>query len=288
MVVEPDSRPLDTLCCESRRSTRKSSLQAENKRSERCSADADERAIVRGHGRPSPSIPGLKSRLRSCRRRFRQCPGREACVGLLPGKVAFGVKLTYDTIGQQQGKPHEPRIHNAIERRRHLSTAARALREKAPGGRFRRFAGILTGSSLQYTQEIRSVLQVRLRAAATLMSVGFAALVVRHLFEAGKAGLGIPIEAVVGTAVTVVLIALSLALSSRWRPSMHALRLVEVSSFGAVAVFFAWLQFNHLSWCVHNDVVERLVHSRRKHASPGCCSFFFTACLFPIPGPGRR
>jgi eukaryotic-like serine/threonine-protein kinase len=102
---------------------------------------------------------------------------------------------------------------------------------------------IVAGSGPHLTQETQALLQVRLRAAALMMLIGFGVFLVRHVVGVLTRETFYPALLVVHVLVVIVVAFSALALWRRRGVSMRALRLWELVIFGFPAAFFLMLQY---------------------------------------------
>ena len=101
---------------------------------------------------------------------------------------------------------------------------------------------LAVGSGPGFTDEMSSLLRTRLRLAILIMLVGFALHFLRNLLVLGLAFDHRPLWLFFsGCEITVMVIASGL-LWSRRPLSMSNLRSLELTIFGSIAAFFAWLQ----------------------------------------------
>src|SRR5260370_2505775 len=100
----------------------------------------------------------------------------------------------------------------------------------------------LTGlSGFHVTDEITCLLRRRLRIAGLIALAGFAAFLVRNLIA--PPATPVPTTRILQMVVVAILTFLSALLWSHVRLSIRALRAVELSLFGVMALFFAYLQY---------------------------------------------
>src|SRR5262249_47570135 len=100
----------------------------------------------------------------------------------------------------------------------------------------------IAGSGPHLTGETYSLLRYRLRAAAAILLIGFAAFYIRHV--AGMIA-GEPLDLLLLAAHTLVVLVLGLSLMPLCRncpKSTHKLRVAELIVFGLPAAFFLLLQ----------------------------------------------
>jgi eukaryotic-like serine/threonine-protein kinase len=95
-----------------------------------------------------------------------------------------------------------------------------------------------------FTDEMSYLLRSRLRLAILVILVGFAVHFVRNLLLLGSAFDHQPLWLAFCGGEMVVMVAVSAVLWSRRPLSMRTLRALELTIFGLIAVFFAWLQFD--------------------------------------------
>jgi hypothetical protein len=101
---------------------------------------------------------------------------------------------------------------------------------------------LAVGSGPGFTDEMSCLLRTRLRLAILIILVGFALHFVRNLLVLGSAFDHRPLWLLLsGCEIAVMGIALAL-LWSRRPLSMGKLRTLELTIFGSIAAFFAWLQ----------------------------------------------
>ena len=120
-------------------------------------------------------------------------------------------------------------------------------------GRFCPKGGWLGNSSQRFGEQVRGLLQSRLRAAALILFGGFVAFLLRYFLlseeflseEAMYRTLVVSIH----VGVTVVLGLSALSLCSYRTLSMRRLRLMEVLIFGLPAAFFVWMPYLHACDC---------------------------------------
>ncbi len=93
-----------------------------------------------------------------------------------------------------------------------------------------------------FTDETSCLLRTRLRMAILIVLVPFAIHFVKNVLQLGPAFDYRPLWLVFGGCETVVLAGAAGLLWSRWPLSLCALRKVELTIFGSIAAFFAWLQ----------------------------------------------
>lgn len=91
-----------------------------------------------------------------------------------------------------------------------------------------------TGCRTGLAVETRNLLQGRLRAASLIMAIAFVAFLVRDFVRAERVWLLIDIHVV----LTLFLVANVAALSTRWQPTMHQLRRLELATFGLILAGF--------------------------------------------------
>ena len=87
--------------------------------------------------------------------------------------------------------------------------------------------------------ELRHLLQERLRAASVVLAVGFGQFVLRAMFLNRLESLNVLFY---GLILGLLLLSLAL-LSSSWRPTLRELRIHEVSLFAGVTLFFMASQY---------------------------------------------
>jgi eukaryotic-like serine/threonine-protein kinase len=123
-----------------------------------------------------------------------------------------------------------------------------------PAGRLG--AGLVQGAGVELTSETQDLLRSRLRTAAILLFLGFAAFLVRHYF---RTDFSRPAEAFLfafHAAATVVLGAVAATLCHRSAMPLWWLRLSEWATFGLPAVLFLATQYYiTLSWS-QNKVLD--------------------------------
>ena len=120
-------------------------------------------------------------------------------------------------------------------------TSAAGSVSQAPVGR--RGAALVHGAGVELTGETQNLLRSRLRTAAILLFVGFAAFLVRHYF---RTDFSQPIEAFLfgfHAAATIVLGIVAATLCRRCPLPLWWLRVSEWATFGLPAVFFLAVQY---------------------------------------------
>jgi serine/threonine-protein kinase len=105
-----------------------------------------------------------------------------------------------------------------------------------------------------FTDEMSSLLRTRLRLGILIILAGFVLHFVRNLLMQGSALDHLPLRLLVNGCEIVVLAIVSGVLWSRRPLSMRTLRVLELTIFGMVAAFFAWLQIE-----IYHD--QPLLHS---------------------------
>src|SRR5581483_2866713 len=95
-----------------------------------------------------------------------------------------------------------------------------------------------------FTDEMSGLLQARLRLAILIILAGFALHFVRNFFLEVSAFDHRPLRLWVTGCEMAVLAIVSALLWSRRHLSTRTLRLLELTIFGLIAAFFAWLQFD--------------------------------------------
>src|SRR5438874_5907642 len=93
-----------------------------------------------------------------------------------------------------------------------------------------------------FTTEMLCLLRTRLRLAILIILAGFALHFVRNLLLQGATLDHRPLRLFVTGCEIVVLAIVSGLLWSPWPFSMRTLRILELTIFGMLAAFFAWLQ----------------------------------------------
>ena len=147
------------------------------------------------------------------------------------------------------GADHEPASPEAVPQ---------ASRRKASRNVRCRFAQG-SDSGPRFTDEMSCLLRTRLRLAILIMLAGFALHFVRNLLLQGSTLDHRPLRLIVSGCEIVVLAIVSGLLWGRRPLSMRTLRVLELTIFGMVAAFFAWLQFD----TYHDGALLRsLVHGR--------------------------
>ncbi len=127
-----------------------------------------------------------------------------------------------------------------------------------------------------FTDEMSSLLRTRLRLAILIILAGFALHLVRNLLLQEPAFDHRPLRLSITGCEIVVLALVSALLWSRRPLSMRVLRALELTIFGMVAAFFAWLQFD----AYHDGVLLRAIAPEGKRwfsgrsAWPGSCAGF--------------
>ncbi len=102
---------------------------------------------------------------------------------------------------------------------------------------------VLVGSSVQsLTTDLSDLLRRRLRIATLIFLCGCAAFLFRNLLVESN-HYARPLDLAVHCLVTAVLVLVATLLWSHLRLTVGMLRVLEVVLFGAIGVFFAWLQF---------------------------------------------
>lgn len=110
--------------------------------------------------------------------------------------------------------------------------------------------------------DMRSLLQGRLRIATPIFALGAAAFLIRNLARAGVTGPGswvVTAEAL----LEVVLLSAAAVLWARPDLPMPALRFIELTVFGSLALFFACL---HYEWFQNEKVIQ---HALDQHGTEG-------------------
>jgi len=123
----------------------------------------------------------------------------------------------------------------------------------AAGGEFCPQGGWMGNSSQRFGEQVRELLQSRLRAAALILFGGFAAFLLRYLFLPDQAVHGSLVVAT-DVGVTVVLGLAALSLCSHRTYSIRRLRLMEVLIFGLPAAFFVWMPYLQTCECTPEKV----------------------------------
>src|SRR6266699_3147258 len=100
-----------------------------------------------------------------------------------------------------------------------------------------------SGSGPGFTDEMSCLLRSRLRLAILIILAGFALHFLRNSLLQGSALDHRSLRLFVTGCEIVVLAIVSGLLWSRWPFSMRTLRILELTIFGMIAGFFAWLQF---------------------------------------------
>jgi eukaryotic-like serine/threonine-protein kinase len=110
-----------------------------------------------------------------------------------------------------------------------------------------------------FTDEMSCLLRIRLRLAILIALAGFALHFVRNLLWPEPAFDHRPLRLIVTGCEIVVLVIVSGVLWSRLALSMRTLRILELTIFGMIAAFFAWLQFD-----VYHDgaLLRSIVHGQ--------------------------
>jgi serine/threonine-protein kinase len=103
---------------------------------------------------------------------------------------------------------------------------------------------IVEGSGPHLTQETQALLQLRLRAAALMMLIGFGVFLIRHVVGVLTRETFYPALLVFHVLVVFVVTFSAAVLWRRRAVSMRALRLWELVIFGLPAAFFLMLQFH--------------------------------------------
>src|SRR5436853_4798599 len=93
-----------------------------------------------------------------------------------------------------------------------------------------------------FTDEMSHLLRSRLRLAILVILVGFAVHFVRNLLLLGSAFDHRPLWLAFSGCEMVVMVIVSALLWSHRPLSMRSLRALELTVFGMIAAFFAWLQ----------------------------------------------
>ncbi len=109
--------------------------------------------------------------------------------------------------------------------------------------------GLRNDHTSELSAENASLLHVRLKAAASLLFLGFAVFTVFTLVfwpQTHPHAMEIFIAEV---ATTIGMGAFSWLLWSRWKPTSCQLRFVETGVFGLAAAYFIWAQFHVACWC---------------------------------------
>lgn len=118
----------------------------------------------------------------------------------------------------------------------------------------RRCMALVPGTGPHYTSEISCLLRYRLRLAALIGLSGFGLFYLKGLFHQSDFGPDAIGRALLG--VVVALLILGCALLWSWLPlSTRALRGIELTLFGTMALFFAYLQFRIYD---HGDFFENI------------------------------
>lgn len=107
-------------------------------------------------------------------------------------------------------------------------------------------------SSLQQSQSLSNWLHLRLRAAATVMTLGLVGFLIRRWVSPPPADFDAPIVAA-HAATTIVVGSLAVLLWSAWRPAVPVLRWIEVGVFGTTAAFLVWRQYHVGLWCAAQE-----------------------------------
>jgi serine/threonine-protein kinase len=123
-------------------------------------------------------------------------------------------------------------------------TAALDAREPAPPSKVRCHVASGPGSGLGFTDDTACLLRSRLRLAVLIILAGFAFHFVRNLLLQGPTLDHRLLRLVVIGGEVAILAAASWLLWGRRPLTLRALRALELTVFGVVAAFFAWLQFD--------------------------------------------
>lgn len=106
-----------------------------------------------------------------------------------------------------------------------------------------------SGTPLFWIDETKSLLLVRLKMAATVLSLGFLVFLIRDLALGVPPAENKPSLMGVHIAVTCLMLGVCGLLWSRWCPTLTQLRGVELFVFGLPALFFAWMNFGFACAC---------------------------------------
>lgn len=113
------------------------------------------------------------------------------------------------------------------------------------------------GPSSGFTGATSHLLRTRLRVAVLIILTGFALHVVRNLLLSGPTLDHFTLRLSIAVCEIVVLLIVSAVLWSSWTVSRRGLRVLELTVFGMIAVFFAWLQFEaYHDRALMNSVVQ--------------------------------
>ena len=138
---------------------------------------------------------------------------------------------------------------------------------------------VVAGSGPHLTKETQAILQLRLRAAALMLLIGFGVFLVRHVVGAIA---GEPLYPVLLGFHALVLLVLSISAARLWRHSdfsLKNLRISELVIFGIPAAFFLVLQ--------HRATMEDTARSVMPPPVPFWLLLIFTYGMF-IPNTWRR
>jgi serine/threonine-protein kinase len=141
---------------------------------------------------------------------------------------------------------------------------------------------LIEGSGAQLATETQWLLHQRLQAATLVLVVGFSLFFVRSLFLHRFESLAVLFQ---GMMLGFLLVGLGM-LSSRWRPSLHELRVFEVVLFTLVLVFFMAAQYVLMLRGVRQNDPLR-VGSAVKSNVLWMLAMIFTYAIF-IPNHWRR
>ncbi|MBV9126099.1 MAG: hypothetical protein JO112_22330 [Planctomycetes bacterium] len=111
------------------------------------------------------------------------------------------------------------------------------------------------GSCPRFTDEMSGLLRTRLRLAILIILAGFALHFLRSLWLLGSAFEQRPLWLVISGGEIVVMALASVVLWSRRPLSRRSLRTLEMTIFGLIAAFFAWLQVD----TYHDDTLLRAI-----------------------------
>jgi serine/threonine-protein kinase len=139
--------------------------------------------------------------------------------------------------------------------------------------------GFVEGSSPQISAETASVLRTRLRAAAGILGVAFAAFLVWRIFYPGSIASRDTLTFYSHVAVTLVLGLSFVKLCRRCKIPLAALRVYELVIFGMPAVYFIIYQHDVLRYAASRGVLHTTL--------PYWMGLAFTYAMF-IPNTWRR
>src|SRR4051794_7073976 len=136
----------------------------------------------------------------------------------------------------------DPRVRRDDHHKQHLAEPSQHVRCR-----------LAVGSCPGFTDEMSHLLRTRLRLAILIILVGFALHFVRNLLLLGSAFDHRPHWLVFSGCEIAVMAITSALLWSRRPLSLRSLRALELTIFGMIAAFFAWLQVD----TYHDDALLR-------------------------------